>query len=61
MVTEEKTRLIEIQDRLIELYVEQKEAKEAHNWHRLFIIEIAVNYAKAELTELRRRDPEKEL
>lgn len=59
MTTEEKARLIATQDRLIELYVEQEEAKETHNWHRLFIIEMAVNCAKAELTELRRCDPEK--
>ena len=58
MATEGKKRLIAIQDRLIELYVEQEEAKETNNWHRFFAIGIAINYTKAELTELRRRDPE---
>ena len=57
MADEERKRIIEMQDQLLALSLQKKEAREANDWHRLFVIQIAINHVNVEMTEQRRHNP----
>ncbi len=56
MTIEERVLLIEIQDQLIELYVERGEAKAADEPGRVCELQIDINELEAQRSEFRRLD-----
>lgn len=52
MTAEERERLIDIQDRLIDLYVQRREARDAEDWRRMRTVQTEIYEAEAERKEL---------
>jgi hypothetical protein len=52
MTTSERKRLLEVRDRLFELYVQQEQAKEAREWGEVGELQAEIDAANAERAKL---------
>jgi hypothetical protein len=56
LTREERDVLTDIQDRLMELFAERDEAREATDWQRVRELEAEINEARAKQKDIRRWD-----
>lgn len=56
-MTEDRALITQIQDRLVELYVDRQALKEVNDWRRIRLVEAEINKLTVELEQIRAWEP----